>query len=306
MDRRAEALLEDCTLCPRMCYVNRLAGETGYCGCGDKLRVARASLHMWEEPCISGKEGSGTIFFGGCSLGCSFCQNRQITGPDSGIVITGERLAQIMIELQGRGANNINLVTPTHFLPQIAAAIPAAREEGLKVPIVWNSSGYENAKALEYLDGLVDIFLPDFKYGPASDAQKWSDVTDYFERASEAIGKMTDLAGDPEFDSRGMMKRGVIVRVLLLPGHVKESMRIVDHLLGTWGDHIYISLMNQYTPMPGMEDDPLLGRKVTKREYRKLVEHALDKGLKNGFIQEGETATESFIPLFNGEGVLTR
>ncbi len=285
--------------------MNRLAGERGYCGCGEKLRVARASLHMWEEPCISGKEGSGTIFFGGCSLGCCFCQNRQITGPESGIEITGGHLAGIMMQLQDRGANNINLVTPTHFLPLIADAIPAAREAGLSVPILWNSSGYENAAALEHLAGLVDIFLPDFKYGPASDAQRWSDVTDYFERASEVIAQMAGMAGTAEFDSRGMMKRGVIVRVLLMPGHVKEAMTIVDYLLDTFGDRIYISLMNQYTPMPGMENDPLLRRKVTKREYGKLVDHALEKGLKNGFIQEGETAAESFIPLFNGEGVLT-
>ena len=304
MDRQLEALLEDCTLCPRMCHVNRLSGERGYCGCGDKLRVARASLHMWEEPCISGKEGSGTIFFGGCSLGCAFCQNRQITGPESGIEITNGRLARIMLEQQERGANNINLVTPTHFLPQIADAIPEARAEGLSIPVLWNSSGYENDEVLDHLKGLVDIFLPDFKYGPDSDAQRWSDVTDYFERASEAVGKMASLAGKPKFDSRGMMKKGVIVRVLLLPGHVKEAMAIVDHLLEHFGDHIYISLMNQYTPMPGMEDDPLLGRKVTKREYTKLVDHALEKGLRNGFIQEGETAKESFIPPFNGEGVL--
>ena len=303
METNFEKYLEDCTLCPRKCHVNRLAGEKGFCGCGAELSVARAGIHSWEEPCISGEEGSGTIFFAGCSLGCVFCQNSAIQKEEAGKKITVDRLVQIMFELKEKGVNNINLVTPDHFAPQIADALRTARTNGLGIPVLWNSSGYEDPSTIALLDGLVDIYMPDFKYGPSSKAQRWSGTDDYFTHASAALEAMYSQVGEPEFDERGIMRRGVLVRHLLLPGCVKESHSVVDYLLDTYGDHIWISLMSQYTPMKEMESDPLLGRRVTKREYERLINHALEKGLTNGFIQEGGAALESFIPEFDKEGV---
>ncbi|MBQ9064535.1 MAG: radical SAM protein [Blautia sp.] len=293
-----EKLLADCTLCPRACHVDRTKGERGFCGCGAAIAIAHSRVHMWEEPCISGEEGSGTVFFAGCALGCVFCQNIAIAKPDTGQEMTPEQLAALMLSLQEKRVNNINLVTPGHYLPLIVPAIQKAKKTGLHIPVLWNSSGYEDPDKLDLLEGLVDIFMPDFKYGPSSKAQRWSGVTDYFEKACAAIEKMYALAGDPVFDDRGMMTRGVLVRHLLLPGCVSDGKKVVDYLLGTYSDHIYISLMNQYTPMPGMKNDPQLGRKVTKKEYSRLVDHALQQGLTNGFIQEGEAASESFIPNF--------
>ena len=295
-------LLTDCRLCPRNCGADRWKGK-GYCGVGAEVKIARAALHMWEEPCISGKEGSGAIFFSGCSLGCDYCQNRSISRGERGKAVTVEKLAEIMISLQEQNANNINLVTAGHYAPQTAEALYLAKEKGLRIPVVYNSSGYEKPETLRLLSGLVDVFLPDFKYLSPELSGKYSRAEDYGARAKEALKEMLRQTGSPCFDERGMIERGVIVRHLLLPGHVEESKRVVEYLYKTYGNQIYISIMNQYTPMPAMAKDPLLSRRVTKREYDRLVDYALSLGVEQGFIQEGETAKESFIPEFNGEGV---
>lgn len=303
MQEELQTMLKECHLCPRNCGVDRLAGQKGFCGVDAGIMVARAALHMWEEPCISGKEGSGAVFFSGCSLGCAFCQNRTISKGQSGKVITVEHLAELFLDLQEQKANNINLVTAGHFLPQVREALILAKEQGLTIPVVYNSSGYEKAEMLRYLEGLVDIYLPDLKYLEADLAGKYSHAKDYPEVAMKALEEMVRQVGMPEFDERGMMKKGVIVRHLLLPGHVRNSKKVLEYLYGTYGDQIYISLMNQYTPMPAMKDDPQLSRKVTDREYDRLLDHAISFGVTNCFIQEGETAKESFIPEFNGEGI---
>ena len=300
---RIRHLMEACCLCPRECGVNRLEGKKGFCGVDAKVMVARAALHMWEEPCISGKEGSGAVFFSGCSLGCGFCQNRRISRGQSGKQITIEHLVDIFLNLQEQKANNINLVTAGQFLPQVAEALKRAKAQELHIPVVYNSSGYEKAEMLKMLDGLVDIYLPDFKYMDPELAGKYSHAKDYPQVAKLALEEMVRQVGMPEFDSCGMMKRGVIVRHLLLPGHVKNSKNVLKYLYETYRDKIYISMMNQYTPMPTMKDDPQLSRKVTDREYARLINYAISLGLNNGFIQEGETAKESFIPEFDGEGV---
>lgn len=300
---KMQSWMKKCSLCPRNCGVNRLDGQKGFCGVDAEILVARAALHMWEEPCISGKEGSGAVFFSGCSLGCGFCQNNKISRGQTGKKITVEYLAELFFQLQGQGANNINLVTAGHFLPQVALALENARAHGLKIPVVYNSSGYEKADTLKILEGLVDIYLPDFKYMDSELAGKYSHAPDYPQIAKAALKEMVQQVGTPEFDERGMMKKGVIVRHLLLPGHVKNSREVLKYLYETYGDRIYISIMNQYTPMPAMKDDPKLSRKVTDREYERLLDYALSLGLNNGFIQEGETAKESFIPEFNEEGV---
>ena len=297
-------LMEACRLCPRECDVNRLKGKKGFCGVDAKVMVARAALHMWEEPCISGKEGSGAVFFSGCSLGCGFCQNRRISRGQSGKQITIEHLVDIFLNLQEQKANNINLVTAGQFLPQVAEALKRAKARGLHIPVVYNSSGYEKTEMLNMLDGLVDIYLPDFKYMDPELAGKYSHAKDYPQVAKLALEEMVRQTGMPEFDSRGMMKRGVIVRHLLLPGHVKNSKNVLKYLYKTYGDKIYISMMNQYTPMPGIEKRfKNLGRTITQKEYDEVVDYAVDLGVENGFIQEGETAKESFIPQFDDTGL---
>ena len=300
---RIRHLMEACCLCPRECGVNRLEGKKGFCGVDAKVMVARAALHMWEEPCISGKEGSGAVFFSGCSLGCGFCQNRRISRGQCGKQITIEHLVDIFLNLQEQKANNINLVTAGQFLPQVAEALKRAKAQELHIPVVYNSSGYEKAEMLKMLDGLVEIYMTDFKYMYPELAGKYSHAKDYPQVAKLALEEMVRQVGMPEFDSCGMMKRGVIVRHLLLPGHVKNSKNVLKYLYETYRDKIYISMMNQYTPMPTMKDDPQLSRKVTDREYERLINYAISLGLNNGFIQEGETAKESFIPEFDGEGV---
>lgn len=290
--------MQNCRLCPRECGADRTGGRTGYCGADDQVRVAHTQLHMWEEPCISGKEGSGTVFFSGCNLRCCYCQNAAIVERCCGQPMMPAQLADLFLELAAKGANNINLVTAAHYVPQVAEAIRLAKQKGLLIPVVYNSSGYEKVSALHLLDGLVDIYLPDLKYMEEETAALYSNAPDYPDIAKATIAEMVRQAGDPVFDDRGMLMRGVIVRHLLLPGHVKAAKTVVSYLLGTYGQKIWISLMNQYTPMPAMAKDPLLGRRVTKREYERLTEYALSCGLVNGFIQEGKTADESFIPLF--------
>jgi putative pyruvate formate lyase activating enzyme len=296
-------IMKECILCPRECKVDRTKGNRGYCKVSEELIVARAALHMWEEPCISGEEGSGTVFFSGCSLGCVYCQNYNIANGLTGKPITVERLSDIFLELQKKQANNINLVTPSHYVPQIIDAIILGREKGLSLPIVYNSSAYEKVETLRLLEGYIDIYLPDLKYMQPGPAELYSKAADYFDYASKAIAEMVRQIGGAEFDVRGMMKRGVVVRHLLLPGYLKDSKNIIKYLYDSYGDTIYISIMNQYTPLPRMTAYPLMNRRVSDEEYEELVDYAIELGVENGFIQEGETASESFIPEFNEEGV---
>lgn len=301
LERRQYA---NCRLCPRDCGVNRLNGEKGFCGMGPFPVVARAALHHWEEPCISGREGSGAVFFSGCNLRCVFCQNAEISRGRAGKEISTERLAEIFLELQEQGANNINLVTGVMFIPSIATALRQAKKQGLRIPVVYNSGGYEEPEALKLLDGLVDIYLPDFKYMEPESAKTFSHADHYVEKAKAAVSEMVRQVGAPVFDQRGMMVKGVIVRHLLLPGKRKEAERVVAYLYETYGEQIYFSIMNQYTPMkPPVKDFKELYRKVTSYEYDKTIEYALSLGVTQGYMQEGKTAEESFIPAFDLEGV---
>ena len=297
--------MTDCVLCPRKCHANRSAGQIGYCGQTSKLMAARAALHFWEEPCISGTKGSGTVFFSGCNLRCAFCQNHNIALGEVGQPISTTRLTEIFLELQQKGAHNINLVTPTHFIPQIAKALETAKLQGLSIPIVYNTGSYEEVSSLHLLDGLVDIYLPDLKYHAAELSLRFSHAADYFEKATAAIAEMYRQVGMPVFadDDTGLLKRGMIVRHLLLPGQTKDSKKILRYLYETYGDNIYISIMNQYTPLPHVADIPELNRKVTDAEYERVLTFAKRLGIQNGFYQEGNTAEESFIPAFDGEGL---
>lgn len=295
--------LRECRLCPRECGARRLDGERGFCGADGTLRVARAALHHWEEPCISGERGSGTVFFSGCSLQCVFCQNYEISSHSAGKEIPVKRLAEIFLELQDKGAENINLVTPTHYVPQIIAALEAARDSGLLLPIVYNTSGYERVETLRLLDGLIDIYLPDFKYVSPAEAKRYSGAEDYFPVAAAALDEMVRQAGPAVFREDGMMERGVIVRHLMLPGLAEDTRAVIRYLYERYGDDIYLSLMNQYTPLPQVKAWPELDRKLTGEEYESAIQFALSLGLENGFIQEGGTAEESFIPPFDNEGV---
>lgn len=295
-----------CNLCPRECGVKRAAGERGVCGQTDRIRAARAALHYWEEPCISGTAGSGTVFFSGCNLHCVYCQNRSISAEKAGKEITGERLSEIFLELQEKGAHNINLVTPGHFAPQIAEALVRAKEGGMSLPVVYNTGSYEYVDTLRQMEGLVDIYLPDFKYMDAGLSLRYSYAEDYSEVAKAAVAEMVRQTGAAVFengDEDGLLKRGTIVRHLVLPGCVEDSKAVVRYLHETYGNSIYISIMNQFTPMPELADYPEINRKVTKEEYEEVVDYAVSIGVECGFIQEGETAEESFIPAFDGEGI---
>ena len=291
---------KNCKLCARECGIDRTS-QDGFCRMGDEIYLSYYSLHMWEEPPISGDQGSGTVFFDGCSLGCVFCQNRDISRGRNGKCVSVAELSDIMLELQERGAHNINFVTPTHFSPSVREAIIIAREQGLSIPIVYNTGSYDSPEALRKLSGLVDIYLPDYKYCLSRTAKKYSQAENYPEAAKAAISEMYRQVGEAEFDESGLMKRGMIVRILLLPGHVAEAKLCLKYIFETYGDSVYISLMNQYTPMPGMA--PPLNRKVTGEEYGQLVDYAERLGVKNAFVQERGTASESFIPPFKN-GVL--
>jgi len=298
-----EELLKHCVLCPRKCGADRISGEKGICGAGAALKVARAALHNWEEPCISGRNGSGTVFFSYCPLHCVYCQNAQIGSGRAGAEITEARLAEIFLELEAQGAHNINLVTPTHYTPHIACALRRAKEAGLTIPVVHNGSGYESVQTLRLFDGLADIYLADFKYMDEKPAGQYSDAPDYAAVAKEALGEMVRQAGEPAFDTEGMMQRGVIVRHLLLPGHIGDAKKVVRYLYDTYGNRIYLSLMSQYTPLQGERLPARLRRKVSQSEYGELVDFAVGLGVENGFLQEGSAASESFIPPFDLTGV---
>ena len=289
-----------CNICPRGCNVDRSDGTIGYCGESTQIRVARTSLHQWEEPCITGEYGSGTVFFSGCSLKCIFCQNHNIADSSVGQAFTKEQLADAFLRLQEKKATNINLVTAGHFVKQLVPAITLAKERGLIIPIVYNSSAYETVESLRMLDGLIDVYLPDCKFYSTEISHNYAKADNYFEIASKAIGEMIRQVGAPVFDERnGNITRGVIVRHLVLPGHTKDSMDILKYLHDTYKNQIYVSIMNQYTPVMQQVKYPNLNRRVTKREYGKVVDYALSLGIENAFIQEGHTAQESFIPKFD-------
>ncbi|MCD8038459.1 MAG: radical SAM protein [Lachnospiraceae bacterium] len=294
-----------CRICPRSCGADRAGGRTGYCGESAAVRAARISLHMWEEPCISGEHGSGTVFFSGCPLKCVFCQNKDIALGNKGEALTTDELCSAFLLLQGKQAANINLVTPTHFAPQLARAIERAKARGLIIPVVYNTGNYERVETLKLLDGLVDVYLPDLKYKSEALSRRYSNAPDYFARAAEEIDEMVRQTKGAVFEN-GLMKRGTIVRHMVLPGYTKDSREIISYLYGAYGDDIYISIMNQYTPPAdiGQKGFPELSRKVTRREYEKVIDHAIETGVANAFIQEGETAKESFIPDFDDAGLL--
>lgn len=295
--------IKNCILCPRECRINREDGKRGYCGMDSKIYAARAALHMWEEPCISGEKGSGAVFFSGCGLRCIFCQNREIAIGKSGKEISVEKLGEIFLNLEKQGAANINLVTGAHYVLQIIEALEIAKGKGLSVPIIYNSSGYEKVETLKLLEGYVNVYLPDFKYMEVSLAEDFSNAPDYPERAKAAIEEMMRQTGNCVFNEDGYIEKGTIVRHLILPGHTVNSKKVLEYLHSTYGNKIFISIMNQYTPVYEQKKYTELNRKVTEREYKKVLDYALEIGLENGFWQTGDTAKESFIPAFDYEGL---
>lgn len=294
-------VLKECRLCPRECGINRYE-TVGVCGASAKVKVSHYSLHHWEEPVISGDNGSGTVFFSHCNLKCIFCQNKKISTLGYGKEIGEKRLRSIFLELQERGAHNINLVTPTHFVPQIAKVLKKIKGTELTIPVVYNTSSYENVETIEMMRGLVDIYLADLKYFDPELGKNYSNCDNYFEVASKAIAAMYKQVGEPIIED-GLMKRGIIVRILLLPGHKEDAKKIVKYLYETYGDNIYISIMNQYTPVTKTLKYPNLNWTVTEGEYNEVINYACDLGVTKAFIQDGETCLESFIPEFDCSNV---
>lgn len=286
-----------CNLCPRKCRIDRTSGKVGFCGAGTDTVIGLYSLHKWEEPCISGKNGSGTVFFSHCTMKCIFCQNYEISTDCIGKKISVGELAEIFLKLQDMGAHNINLVTPTHFLMNIIPALDKAKTNGLKIPVLYNTSGYESVETIKELDGYIDIYMPDFKFWRAEYASKYSSAPDYPNIAKSAISEMFSQTGKNRF-SGGLMTKGVLVRHLLLPGHLYDAKKIIDYLYATYGGDIYISLMSQYTPLPQVSHIDKLNRTVGKKEYEALCDYAAKIGITNAFVQDGEAASESFIPSF--------
>lgn len=290
-------ILKKCNLCPRNCGVNRYE-SLGFCKASDKVKVAYYSLHQWEEPVISGINGSGTVFFSNCNLKCIFCQNKKISTLGYGKEISNERLKEIFLELQAKGAHNINLVTPTHYVPQIVEVLKEAKTAGLNIPIVYNTSSYENVSTIMLLEGIVDVYLADLKYFDDSLGCKYSKCENYFEVAKAAIEAMYEQVGKFEMVD-DLMVKGVIVRVLVLPGHADDSKNLIKYLYETYGNNIIISIMNQYTPVEVIDKYPNLNRKVSDEEYEDVIDFAVELGVEMAFIQEGETQDTSFIPDFD-------
>ncbi len=291
-----------CTACPRNCGIDRET-KLGFCRVPEAITVSRAALHFWEEPCLSGDTGSGTVFFSGCNLGCVFCQNHRISRGGAGKQITAERLFDIFFELKEQGAANINLVTPTHFLPQILPVIQKAKKDGLALPFVYNCGGYEKIEVLKSAEGLIDIYLPDMKYISPALSARYSGATDYGEIAKAAIQEMVRQQPECIFSENDFLQKGVIVRHMMLPGNLADSKAVLSYLHETYGDKIFLSIMNQFTPTEYLEPYPELNRRVTQREYDRLIDYAISIGIEQAFIQEGETAKESFIPDFSNQGV---
>lgn len=302
MNSHAEDVLSACELCPRRCRVNRYA-ETGFCGAGSLAKVALVSLHPWEEPCLVGEKGAGTVFFSNCSLRCIFCQNHEISHAGRGVEVTDSRLAEIFLEQQARGAATLDLVTPTHYVPQIVKSLDMAKKRGFSLPVVYNSSAYETAETIRRLAGYVDIYLPDLKYLSGESAGSCSGAPDYPRAARAAIREMAAQAGAPVWGNAGQLQRGVLVRHLVLPGHRHESMRIIDWLWREFGNDVLLSLMNQYTPMYKAKEVKGLNRRLTSFEYESVVEHAAELGIRHCYVQERRAAGEEYVPVFDGRGV---
>ena len=287
-----------CNLCPRNCNVDRENGEVGFCGASDELVIARYSLHMWEEPVLSGETGSGTIFFSYCNMRCCFCQNYEISELHKGRAVSIEEFSDICLELQNSGANNINLVTPTHYVTWLVKGLKLAKERGLTIPVVYNSSGYDSVDAIRMLEGLVDIYLPDLKYYDNVYGEKYSKCREYFKYSSLAIDEMVKQVGNVEIDCNGIMKKGVIVRHMMMPNNLEDSKKIIKYLYDKYHNDVIISIMNQYTPVRKLEYETL-NYKVSDIDYDELIDYAYDLGVRNAFIQEGSTQDESFIPDFD-------
>lgn len=295
-------LLKNCMLCPRKCGVNRYKTK-GACGANNKVKLAYYSLHKWEEPVISGSKGSGTIFFSNCNMKCIYCQNKKISLDGYGKYISNKKLGEIMLKLQDMGAHNINLVTPTHYVPQIVYTLHKIRNKSLNIPIIYNTSSYENVGTIMMMRGLVDVYLADLRYYDDELAFNYSGCKNYFENATMAIDEMFRQVGECSFDKDGMITKGLIVRVLILPGHIEDSKKIIKYLYKTYGNEIFISIMNQYTPVNTCIYNNL-NRKLTDEEYDDVIKYALELGITNAFIQEGDTADDSFIPNFNTDVIV--
>lgn len=290
--------LSSCTICPHNCKVNRNNGQIGRCRSGNKVKIALASVHNYEEPCISGKNGSGTIFFSNCNLSCIYCQNYKISQLGKGYELSVEELANIMLKQQEKGVNNINLVTPTMYVYQIIEAIKIARKRGLKIPIIYNTNGYENVKTIQDLNGYVDIYLPDLKYYSNEISKKYSKIDNYFKYATEAIKEMYKQVGSPIFDENGIIKKGLIIRHLVLPNHLQNSKHILKWIKENMPEDTYVSVMAQYFPTYKAKEDNLINRKLNKKEYREIEEFLYTLNLENGYMQELGEHEEEYVPNF--------
>lgn len=288
-----------CTACPRECGADRSVSR-GFCGCNDTFRLARASLHYWEEPCISGKNGSGTIFFSGCSLKCVYCQNYEISHNLFGKDISDRRLCEIFEELKNAGANNINLVNPTHYALKIADILKTSKPS---IPVVYNTGGYEKVQTLKQLDGLVDIYLTDLKYYDSAVSLKYSEAADYFEKAFEALKEMKRQQTCDIYNENGIMQKGVIIRLLILPGNISQTIKLLDLIADNFSNDTVISLMSQYTPCGRAEEYPTINRRISKREYKTVKDRLLSLGFENAYIQELSSSKEEYIPPFDLTGV---
>ena len=291
--------LKSCNICPHKCGVNRLNGIKGRCKCDNKIKIALASVHNYEEPCISGKNGSGTVFFSNCNLNCIYCQNYEISQLGKGKEITIEHLAQIFIKQQEKNVNNINLVTPTMYVPQIIEAIKIARKKGLNIPIIYNSNGYENVETIKKLNGYIDIYLPDLKYYSNEIAKKYSKIDNYFETAISAIKEMQKQVGNPILNEEGIIQKGVIIRHLILPHHLLNTKNILKYVKENFDENTYISIMAQYFPTYKAKEDKLINRKPTKKEYKEIENYLYLLNLKNGYIQELGEHEEEYVPNFD-------
>lgn len=287
-----------CNICPRRCGADRENGSLGFCGASNKIRIARAALHFWEEPCLSGANGAGTVFFSYCNMKCVYCQNYRISTRGAGHEVSIGELAEIFLDLQSQGANNIDLVTPTHYALDIAEAVKKAKNSGLHIPVLYNCGGYESIETLKRLEGIIDIYMPDMKYYRDKYAVKYSSAPKYFETACAALEEMYRQTGAVVLDKNGIMQSGVIVRHMMLPGLMLDTKKIMDYLFDTYGNNIYISLMSQYTPLKNVERFPELNRKIDMKKYNSIVDYCMNRGMENVFIQEGSAAKESFIPCF--------
>lgn len=288
-----------CEICPHQCKVNRAKGEKGRCRCDNTLKIALSSTHYYEEPCISGKNGSGTVFFTNCNLNCIYCQNYEISQMGKGKEITTQHLANIFLRQQEKGVNNINLVTPTMYVYQIIEAITIARNNGLKIPIIYNTNGYENVETIQKLSGYIDIYLPDLKYYSKELSKKYSGVDNYFEVATKAIQEMYKQVGPIQLGENGIAKKGVLIRHLILPNHLQNSKHVLKWIKENMPEEISISVMAQYFPSYKAKQDPLLNRKLTKKEYQKIENYFYTLNIKNGYIQELGEHEEEYVPNFD-------